>query len=232
MEGSLRPATVRAGRTCSIDCAAGEDRLGGARSFCCGDVSRRRAARRRVCRLRGTGSGRIRDVTHLNYPHWGILRAGPEISAARPGRSGETLEKVRISSRSLLGVAGAALAPGADEHHVFRAALLSVVMSLALGQNAGLFCKVWCHDATLAQCPHEETTTSSSVSADDRCEDTAIDVVAFVREDARRAADAPDARNAPGVARFRVAPSPDLLSDFESGRRLLEARPLVISLRI
>jgi hypothetical protein len=116
---------------------------------------------------------------------------------------------------------------------VLRATLFSIVMSLALGQNAGLLCKVWCHDATSARCPHEESTSASSVSADDRCEDTVIDVVAFVREDARRAGSASDAQNSVVVPGFRLAPPPaDPRAGFESGGRLLEERPLITSLRI
>ena len=55
------------------------------------------------------------------------------------------------------------------EHHVFRAALFSIVLTLAVGQNASLLCQVWCHDATSAGCPHQDSTTSPSVSADDNC---------------------------------------------------------------
>ena len=119
-------------------------------------------------------------------------------------------------------------------HHVFRAALFSIVLTLAVGQSAGLLCKVWCHDATSAGCVHQDSTTSPSVSAEDSCEKAALETVAFLREDARRSAAAADAQNALVVARFRLAPSPiDLGPAFESGRRLpLEERPLVIALRI
>jgi hypothetical protein len=123
---------------------------------------------------------------------------------------------------------------------VFRAALFSVVLTLAVGQNASLLCKVWCHDATSAGCPHQDSTTSqdstasTSMSADGNCRSALVGAVAFVREDARRTAAAPDAHNAIVVPGFRLAPSPsDLRSSFESGRRLpLEEPPLVIALRI
>jgi hypothetical protein len=118
---------------------------------------------------------------------------------------------------------------------VFRAALFSIVLTLAVGQNAGLLCKVWCHDATSVGCARQDSTTSPSVSAADSCRSAVLGAVAFVREDARRtAAAAPDAQNALVVPRFRLAPSPtDLRSGLESGRRLpLEERPLVITLRI
>jgi hypothetical protein len=137
-------------------------------------------------------------------------------------------------------VAGAGLALRSGEYHVFRAALFSIVLTLAVGQNASLLCQVLCHDVTSAVCPHQDSTTSpdstafQSVSADDSCGSAFVGAVAFVREDARRTAAAPDAQNALVVPRFHLAPSPtDLRSGFESGRRLpLEERPLVTTLRI
>lgn len=121
---------------------------------------------------------------------------------------------------------------GGEEHYVFQAVVCSIVLSLALGQNAPLLCKVWCHDATPAHCPHEST-AATRVSADQRCDDTAADVVAFVREDGRRAGSAPDAQHAAAAPPFRPAPAPaSLPSGVEQGRRPLEERPLVFSLRI
>jgi hypothetical protein len=120
------------------------------------------------------------------------------------------------------------------EHHVFRAALFSIVLTLAFGQNASLLCKVWCPDTTSAACPHQDSTTSLSVSAHDNCRTDVGAAIAFVREDARRTAAAPDAQNALALPRFLLALSPtDLHPEFESGqRRPLEERPLVITLRI
>jgi hypothetical protein len=117
---------------------------------------------------------------------------------------------------------------------VFRAALFSIVLTLAVGQSAGLLCKVWCHDGMSAGCAQQDSTTSPSVNADDDCRSAILGAVAFVREDARRTAPAPDAQHALVVSRFRPAPLPtDLRHGFESGqRRPLEERPLVITLRI
>ena len=117
---------------------------------------------------------------------------------------------------------------------MFRAALFSIVLTLAVGQNASLLCKVWCHDATSVGCSHEDSTTSPSVSADDNCPSAVLGMVAFVREDARRTAAAPDAQNALVVPRFRWAHSPTHFRlGFEWGPGpLLEERPLVIALRI
>ena len=124
--------------------------------------------------------------------------------------------------------------PYKGEHHVFRAALFSIVLTLAVGQNASLLCNAWCHDATSARCPHQDSTTSPSVSAGDNCRSDVSEAVAFVGEDARRTAAAPDAQNAFAVPRFLLACSHiDLGFGFESGRRLLlEERPLILALRI
>jgi hypothetical protein len=117
---------------------------------------------------------------------------------------------------------------------VFRAALFSIVLTLAVGQNASLLCKVWCPDTTSAGCPQQDSMTSPSVSAHDNCRSDVGGAVTFVREDARRTAAAPDAQNALAVPRFLLALShTDLGFRLESGRRLLlEERPLVIALRI
>ena len=115
------------------------------------------------------------------------------------------------------------------EHHVFRAALFSIVLTLAVGQSAGLLCKVWCHDGTSAGCARQDSTTSPSVNADDTCRSAVLGAVAVVREDARRSA--PDAQNALVVSRFRLASSTTARRPgFESGqRRPLEERPVIIT---
>jgi hypothetical protein len=151
-----------------------------------------------------------------------------------PVRRPRALEKRPDFLRSAPFLAGAALALGRGGHHVFRTALFSIVLTLAVGQNASLFCEAWCHDGTSAECPHEDSTTSPSVSSEDNCRSADVGAVAFVREDARRTAAAPDAQNALVVPRFLFAPSPsDLRSGFELGwRLLLEERPLILALRI
>ena len=110
---------------------------------------------------------------------------------------------------------------------MFRAALVSVVLTLAIGPNAGLLCTVWCLDATSTGCPHQDSTTSPSVRADDTCNEVAVGAVAFVREDGRRIAPAPDSQNALVVIRFRfVAPPIDPRPGYESGRRVLSRNDL------
>jgi len=117
---------------------------------------------------------------------------------------------------------------------MFRAALLSIVLTLAVGQNVSLLCTVWCPEATSTECPHQDSTTSPSVRADDSCTTVAVGAFTFVREDDRRTAPAPDSQSALAVLRVRfLAPLTDPRHGYESGRRLLlEERPLVIALRI
>jgi hypothetical protein len=117
---------------------------------------------------------------------------------------------------------------------VFRAALFSIVLTLAVGQNASLLCEVWCHDATSAGCPHQDPTTSLSVGADDSCTNVVVAAAAFVGEDARRTDPGPDAKTALVVPRFRFAAPPTAPGSGYEAERLppLDARPLLIALRI
>jgi hypothetical protein len=119
---------------------------------------------------------------------------------------------------------------------VFRAALFSIVLTMAVGQDAALVCKAWCYqpEASAVGCQHQDAATHPTVTADDNCRNLAVDAIAFVRDDARRGAAAPDTQNALVVPRFRFAPSlTDSRSGYESGPQLrLEARPLVTALRL
>jgi hypothetical protein len=49
-----------------------------------------------------------------------------------------------------------------QEHHMVRAAVLSIVLTLVIGPNAGALCSVWCHpeQAATSSCPHQDATTS------------------------------------------------------------------------
>ena len=119
--------------------------------------------------------------------------------------------------------------------NVFRAALLSLVLTLALGQNVALLCGTWCHSGAgmVGACEHQTQATTPSVVANDDCAVNANPVV-FVREDGRRSASAPDVARAVAVAGFAFTPpAAGTLSGYEpNGRLLLELRPLVLALRI
>jgi hypothetical protein len=117
---------------------------------------------------------------------------------------------------------------------VFRATVVSIALTLAIGQNAVLLCQAWCdpHEAADTGC-HHTTASSSSLTGNDDCTD-AVAALAVVREDLRRGTTMPDARHAVVVPAFRFAPpSTDLRSGHDPGQPSpRESRPLVISLRI
>jgi len=122
------------------------------------------------------------------------------------------------------------------EHHVFRAAVVSIVLTLAVGQNTGLLCSVWCHppEAATGACEYQHHATSPSVTGDDSCPQLRAGATTFVREDLRRGASAPDVQHNVVVRGFDFAPPP-MHPTF--GRRLAhqtrpQASPLILALRI
>jgi hypothetical protein len=119
---------------------------------------------------------------------------------------------------------------------VIRLAVLSIVLTLAAGQNAALLCKVWCdpHKAPATGCHQQHAPTSLSVTGVDHCNDVVLSVAAFVREDVRPLVSAPDGQHALVARRFQFGPS---LTGTRSGNtpgqdRLLEKRLLLTALRI
>lgn len=121
-------------------------------------------------------------------------------------------------------------------NYVFRAAVLSIALTLAAGQNAALLCKVWCHPSRAAgtSCEHQDQTTTPSATGDDNCANVADGAFAIVRENVGRGASAPDPEHALAIPGFRFAPPPtDIRSGHDPGQQSrLAARPLVIALRI
>jgi hypothetical protein len=125
--------------------------------------------------------------------------------------------------------------PSLGEHHVFRAFVLSIVLALAVGQNASLLCAVWCHPQVgpTGTCAHQEPNTSPSWTGNDDCPEVAAPARAFVRENVRREGSAPDALFAVVVPLFQFAPP----SHSAFGRKPdhgppFDTRPLVLALRI
>ena len=114
-----------------------------------------------------------------------------------------------------------------------RATLLSIVLTLAVGQTAGLACMASCSDATPAGCSHQDSTSCLAISADGCRGCVAVSSVVFVREEAQLTGVAPDEPYAI-VAQLRVgAPPIRLRSGFEARRRLpCGKQPRVIALRI
>jgi hypothetical protein len=119
---------------------------------------------------------------------------------------------------------------------VFRAAVVSIVLTLAAGQSAALLCSVWCHppEAGTDACEHQHQATLPSATGNDSCTQLAAGVTAFVREDVQRGVSAPDAKHGVVVAGLQFAPPP---AHSTSGRQLrqqtpLRASPLILALRI
>ena len=118
---------------------------------------------------------------------------------------------------------------------MFRAALLSIVLTLAVGQDAALLCGVWCHSGggIAGACEHQTEATSPGIISNDDCTVSGNAIVA-VREDARRGTSAPTVHSGDLVPPFALRlPASSRHSGYDSaGRRLLDLRPLVLALRI
>lgn len=117
---------------------------------------------------------------------------------------------------------------------MFRAAVILIVLTLAMGQNAVLLCQAWCdpREAAATGC-HSDSTPSPSLAGNDTCTDT-LGAIAFVREDVRGGTSAPDAPHAVVIPAFQFARPPTAIRGGDDPRHqsLLEARPLVTPLRI
>lgn len=119
---------------------------------------------------------------------------------------------------------------------VFRAAVLSIVLALATGTNAVLYCALSCHpvEETAGGCEHGTgpTTAPRRVAAADCA--IAGNAIPFVREDARRRTPASHVQDAVVTARFALPPSPvlTLRACGPARRPLLDLRPLDLALRI
>jgi hypothetical protein len=118
---------------------------------------------------------------------------------------------------------------------VFRSAVVAIALTLSVGQNAALLCRTWCdpHEAVASGCHTQAATTSPTMLGNDNCTDLTLGAPAFVREDLRRGASAPDAQHAVLVPGYQFAPPPsDTRSGHDPGQQpVLEGRPLVIPLR-
>jgi len=117
---------------------------------------------------------------------------------------------------------------------VFRAAVLSIVLTLVAGPNSSLLCAVWCHPetATAGPCEHPDPMSTPSITSNDSCPDIPAVTTAFVREDVRRGVFSSEGQ-AP-VPPFQFVAPPESSAFGRELRRHppREARPLVVTLRI
>jgi hypothetical protein len=120
---------------------------------------------------------------------------------------------------------------------VFRTALVTIVLTLTLGQTSGLLCPIWCHaeESVATGCPHtpndatERDVTAAAIDAGDACAELAASA-AFVREDSRRGAFAVEALPPAPLHWLQPTSRPSVLAPASSAA--LPAGPLVSPLRI
>jgi len=124
----------------------------------------------------------------------------------------------------------------ATEHHVFRAAVLSILLTLAVGPDAKQLCMAWCdaQAAAASGCHHEAPATPLSVAGDDCCDDGMLGVGEFLLQDVRRGVPSPDEGHAIPGPRYQVGWSTIVARPgHEPGREWsLEQRSLPTVLRI
>jgi hypothetical protein len=119
---------------------------------------------------------------------------------------------------------------------VFRAVVLSIVFSLAVGQDVALLCRTWCdaHVAAASECHHKDSSARPSVAGNEHCDNVVVAATAVLREDVRRDVSSQGANQAIPVPRYQFAQSTiDARSGQEPWRAWsLEKRPLTTALRI
>ena len=123
---------------------------------------------------------------------------------------------------------------------VFRAVVLSIVLTLVAGPEAALLCRGWCQSqsAAASACHRERPSAASTVISGDKacadCDKVGIGAVQFVREDMRRSVSAPDAVHAIVDPRYPFAPSTaDIRPGQERWREWsLKEQPLLTARRI
>ena len=124
---------------------------------------------------------------------------------------------------------------------MFRAAILSIVVTLAGSPSAPLLCRVWCDHTAGAgmaksdECHHHGVPSDSpKVAENDTCTTTAPGVVAFIREDTQRVSSAPPASHALVVLRYQLvaATAGDSRPSNAATEWTFEKRPLTTTLRV
>jgi hypothetical protein len=119
---------------------------------------------------------------------------------------------------------------------MFRAVVLSIVLTLAAGPSAALLCRMLCDPQAAATdgCHHTTAAASTSVASQDTCDDRGLSVAGFVREDVRRCGPAPERHCAVSVPRYHLADATtdDSFREIAWPESSLEKRPLSTNLRI
>ncbi len=118
---------------------------------------------------------------------------------------------------------------------VFRATVLSIVLTFGGGPSVSLFCEAWCDPDVAAErgCHHEDHGSSTSVANDDSCQDTIQETV-VLKNDVRRRAFSERAGCVALVTHFQLASAATSGRHIgELGRTLADLkRPQTTPLRI
>ena len=119
---------------------------------------------------------------------------------------------------------------------MFRATVLSIVLTLVAGPNASVLCKAWCDPAAAAatKCHHEHGSASPTLTGTDDCGKAMPNSAVVVKADARRGAPSSDSQQAVMVPRqHRAVSSKEAHPGNDPGWAwCLAQRPLVTALRI
>lgn len=118
---------------------------------------------------------------------------------------------------------------------MFRAAALSIALTLTAGPSVGLLCTSWCDTqaAAASGCHHADSGPTVAVAADDECDDAALRVGTYLREDPQRGVSTPAGDRAVSVPRHQLPPLTFETRPWHTSTpRPLERRPLSGNLRI
>jgi len=119
---------------------------------------------------------------------------------------------------------------------MFRATLLSIVVSLVVGQDLSLLCRTWCdaNAVTASECHHKSAIAIPNVAATKDCDNDVSAATAALKEDMRTRMAPRHAHEAIPPARYQLVV---LISDATSGREpwralAFKSHPLSTGLRI
>lgn len=122
-----------------------------------------------------------------------------------------------------------------SEHHVFRSAILSLILTLALGPTSALLCHAWCdsHQATASECHHKAPATHPTAAGQDTC-NTAVLSAAFLPENTQDGAFSPyDGHPVPVLQYQLTSPTTQAHPGDDTTRAWsCDGRPLSIALRL
>jgi len=117
---------------------------------------------------------------------------------------------------------------------VLRTAILSIVLTLGLGQNATSLCWIWCHPAEPVAgvgCQHHDQASSSRVTDNEVCKE-AVAPITFVREDNRPEHFGPSLPTAVVVPAFAASSRTRCLGKHSVSTLTSDSQTLILPLRI